>query len=155
MSLFEIPRIPASSGALLRDPDGNVLILKPTYKSGWTIPGGVMEADGESPWDACRREVLEETGLTVTSGRLAVVDTRGAKDDEPLGMRFLFDCGTLTPEQCAGITLQAIEISEHRFVPPAEAVEMLRKRVARRVKAALDNLGCVYLEDGYRVGGVR
>ena len=49
-----LPGIPVSAGALIFDRAGLLLILKPTYKSGWTIPGGVMEADGESPWEACR-----------------------------------------------------------------------------------------------------
>ena len=40
------PGIPVSAGALVFDRAGRLLILKPTYKSGWTIPGGVMEADG-------------------------------------------------------------------------------------------------------------
>src|SRR5260370_14699151 len=44
--------IPVSAGALIFDRAGRLLILKPTYKSGWTIPGGVMEADGETPWEA-------------------------------------------------------------------------------------------------------
>ena len=41
-----LPAIPVSAGALIFDRSGRLLILKPTYKSGWTIPGGVMEADG-------------------------------------------------------------------------------------------------------------
>src|SRR6516162_11526540 len=60
-----IPAIPASAGALIFDRAGLLLILKPTYKSGWTIPGGVMEADGETPWEACQREVREECGIDV------------------------------------------------------------------------------------------
>jgi 8-oxo-dGTP diphosphatase len=48
----ELPAVPASAGALIFDRAGRLLILKPTYKTGWTIPGGVMEADGETPWDA-------------------------------------------------------------------------------------------------------
>ncbi len=36
--------IPASGGALVRDRRGRLLVLKPTYKAGWTIPGGVVEA---------------------------------------------------------------------------------------------------------------
>ena len=86
------PVVAASAGALIRDPSGRLLILKPTYKSGWTLPGGVMEADGETPWDACRREVREETGLTVSAGRLVCVDTRPAKPGRLLGLRFLFAC---------------------------------------------------------------
>jgi 8-oxo-dGTP diphosphatase len=35
-----LPRIPASAGALIFDAAGRLLILKPTYKKGWTIPGG-------------------------------------------------------------------------------------------------------------------
>ena len=75
-----LPGIPVSAGALIYDRAGRLLILKPTYKSGWTIPGGVMEADGESPWEACQREVREETGLEVSHGRLAAMDFRRPRD---------------------------------------------------------------------------
>ena len=95
MDEYVLPRIPASAGALLRDGDGRVLILRPTYKSGWTVPGGQIEEDGESPWEGCRREVAEETGLDVTSGRLACVDFLHPKPGRPGGIRFLFDCGVV------------------------------------------------------------
>ena len=45
---YSIPRIPASAGALIVDPAGRLLILKPTYKKGWTVPGGQIEADRKS-----------------------------------------------------------------------------------------------------------
>lgn len=147
--------IPVSCGALLRDERGRLLVLETTYKSGWTIPGGIMEADGESPWDGCRREVLEETGLTVTSGRLVVVDTRPGKHGAPLGLRFLFDCGTLTPAETRRVRLQAEEIRSHRFAPVDEALDLLRKPVRRRVVAGLRATHCVYLENGRPVDGVR
>ena len=35
---------------------------------------GRVEGHGESPWDACRRETLEECGLEVEHGRLVCVD---------------------------------------------------------------------------------
>ena len=78
---FLIPSVPVSCGCLLFDEAGRLLVLKPTYKKGWTIPGGIMEDDGETPWDGCRREVREETGLEVTAGRLVAVDTRPSKAD--------------------------------------------------------------------------
>lgn len=155
-----LPEIPASAGALLFDDRERLLILKTTYKPGWTIPGGVMEADGETPWEACRREVLEETGLTITRGRLVAVDSRPAKPGRKLGLRFLFDCGIVTPDQAATIRLQAMEISEHRFAPRDEALDLLRKAVSRRVEAVWpasgprDAQNCVYLESGRRVDGV-
>ena len=61
---FVLPRIPASSGALIFDERGRLLIANPTYKAHWTIPGGIMEADGETPWEACRREVRRRSAST-------------------------------------------------------------------------------------------
>ena len=143
-----LPRIPVSAGALIFDRAGRLLILKPTYKSGWTIPGGVMEADGESPWAACRREVREETGIEVTRGRLAAMDFRRPRPGRPGGIRFLFDCGKVSDEALAGLTLQPEEISEARFVRLPEALTLLRVPIRRRVRAATRGRPLVYLEDG-------
>jgi 8-oxo-dGTP pyrophosphatase MutT (NUDIX family) len=151
---FVLPRIPASAGALVGDGSGRLLILKPTYKSGWTIPGGQIEADGESPWDGCRREVAEETGLTVVSGRLACVDFLRPRPDRPGGLRFLFDCGSIGPSEREGIVVDGVEIGEHRWVAPDEAGRLLSGPVGRRVARALSATGFVYLEDGRPVAGV-
>jgi 8-oxo-dGTP pyrophosphatase MutT (NUDIX family) len=166
-----LPAIPASAGALIFDADGRLLILKPTYKKGWTIPGGVMEAGGETPWQACQREVGEETGLQVTRGRLACVDFRPPKParrgnpesppkpERPGGLRFLFDCGAFGPQVLASIVLQAEEISESRLLPRSEALPLLSKPVRRRVRAATQASAVrartvLYLENGRPVEGV-
>src|SRR5271166_1724851 len=83
-----LPTIPVSAGALIFDQTGRLLILKPTYKTGWTIPGGVMEADGETPWEACRREVREECGIEVRRSRLACMDFRRPKPGRAGADRF-------------------------------------------------------------------
>ena len=149
-----LPAIPASAGALIFDRAGRLLILKPTYKSGWTIPGGVMEADGETPWDACRREVREECGVEVREGRLACVDFRPARPGRPGGIRFLFDCGQADDAELAAITVQPEEIEEHRLVPLDAALELLRPPIRRRVRAATRRRRCVYLENGRPVAAV-
>jgi len=157
------PGIPVSAGALIFAPGGRLLILKPTYKSGWTIPGGIMEADGETPWEACRREVREEVALDVTFGRLVAVDFLRPKPSKAGGMRFLFDCGVFDDDALDGIELQEEELSEYLLAEPARALELLSGPLRRRVGAALA-LGagaeggpavgdtgapeCVYLEDG-------
>jgi len=151
---YAVPAIPASAGAMIFDRKGRLLILKPTYKSGWTIPGGVMEADGETPWEACRREVREECGLDVHSGRLACVDFRRRRAGRPGGIRFLFDCGPLDDASLGGVVLQPDEISEHRIVRFAEALTLLRGPIRRRVKAARHAGTVIYLEDGQPVPGI-
>jgi 8-oxo-dGTP diphosphatase len=145
---FVLPRVPASAGALLFDEKGRILVVKPTYKAGWTIPGGQMEADGESPWEACRREVREETGLELTGGRLVCVDFLRPKTHRPGGVRFLFDGGVLRADRRAEVVLQEGELEDHRWATPAEAAELLSGPVGRRVVAALAAEGFVYLEDG-------
>ena len=150
----ELPAVPVSAGALIFDQAGRLLILKPTYKSGWTIPGGVMEADGETPWEACRREVREECGIEVSAGRLACVDYHPGRPGHSGGIRFLFDCGPVDDAALAAITLQAEEIAEHRLVPLDTALTLLRPPVRRRVRAVSRHPGVVYLEDGRPVRGV-
>ena len=149
-----LPAIPVSAGALIFDQAGRLLILRPTYKSGWTIPGGVMEADGETPWDACRREVREECGIEVQRGRLACVDFRPRRPGRPGGIRFLFDCGTADESALATITLQPEEIAECRLVALDEALPMLRPPIRRRVRAASRHRELIYLENGRAVPGI-
>jgi 8-oxo-dGTP diphosphatase len=155
MILDELPMIPVSAGALIFDSTGRLLILKPTYKTGWTIPGGVMEADGETPWDACRREVREECGIEVDGGRLACTDFRPARPGRPGGLRFLFDCGKADDAALAAITLQPEEIAEHRLVSVDTALTLLRPALRRRVGAATRHRRrFVYLENGRRVPAI-
>jgi 8-oxo-dGTP diphosphatase len=149
-----LPAIPVSAGALIFDRAGRLLILKPTYKSGWTIPGGVMEADGETPWEACRREVREECGIEVRRGRLACMDFRRPRPERPGGIRFLFDCGAVDDEQLAAIVIQPEEVSEYRFVALPDALPLLRGPIRRRVRAAAKGRALVYLENGRPVSGV-
>jgi 8-oxo-dGTP diphosphatase len=151
---YEVPRIPASAGGLIFDRRGRLLILKPNYKKGWTIPGGQVDATGESPWEACRREVKEECGLEVVEGRLVCVDFLRPKRNRPGGMRFLFHCGVLSDRTLEGITLQAAELDEYRLLAPVDAAELLSGPVRRRVAVGVEAKSCVYLEEGRPVPGV-
>lgn len=151
-TVLEVPRIPASAGALVFDSSGRLLVLKPTYKRGWTIPGGQMQADGETPWETCRRETKEETGLGVDAGRLVCVDFLRPRPGKPGGVRFLFDCGALTDRALEAIELQEDEIAEYRLENAGTALELLSGPLRRRVRAAFGAVGTVYLEDGRPLG---
>ncbi|WP_062909377.1 NUDIX hydrolase [Mycobacterium avium] len=59
------------AGIVVRD-DGRVLVIKRDDNGHWEAPGGILELD-ESFEDGVRREVFEETGLTVTVERLSGV----------------------------------------------------------------------------------
>jgi 8-oxo-dGTP pyrophosphatase MutT (NUDIX family) len=148
------PAVPASAGALVRGRNGRLLILKPTYKGGWTVPGGVIEI-GESPWEACRRETKEECDLEITAGRLVCVDFLHPRPGRPGGQRFLFDCGVFEDADLDSVTIQPVEIAESRILPLQTALPLLSGPVRRRVRAAYGSAQVRYLEDGRPVEGIQ
>lgn len=60
--------VPAVSGVVF-DASRRVLLQQSVENRTWNLPGGIMEP-GEEPADACRREILEETGVAVRPDRI-------------------------------------------------------------------------------------
>jgi 8-oxo-dGTP pyrophosphatase MutT (NUDIX family) len=58
--------------AAIFDTQGRILLTKRADNGQWCLPGGAVEP-GESVAEACEREVLEETGLSVRVRRLVGV----------------------------------------------------------------------------------
>lgn len=58
-----------SVAVLVWDDDGRLLLMREARTGRWQTIGGMVDPD-ESPWDAARREALEESGLTVRIERL-------------------------------------------------------------------------------------
>ena len=109
-----------------------------------------MELD-EAPLAACEREVKEELGFSPRIGRLLCVDWVPPAPPWDGGLMFLFDGGTLTAEQIAGIRLRPEELDRYDFVALDALDEVVVPRLARRVAACLrarKGGGGVYLEDG-------
>jgi 8-oxo-dGTP diphosphatase len=141
------PRVAA--GVLFFDADGGVLLVKPTYKDGWDIPGGYVEPD-ETPLEACRREVREELGLAPDIHQLLVTDwaPSPAEGDKLL---FVFDGGMLTPAQLDAITLPADELEAWAFKARDDLADALPPRLQRRIGQAIDASHAgrhAYLEHG-------
>lgn len=131
------------------DDAGRVLLVEPNYKDYWEIPGGLIEV-GETPSQACAREITEELGLTRAPGRLLVVDWAPHPQwgDRVL---FVFDGGTLTRSDIAAIRLQPEELDSYEFLNPPDALDRLIPRLRRRVDAALRARAenrTLYLEHG-------
>jgi len=127
-----------AAGALFFDEDGRVLLVDPSYKPGWDIPGGFVEP-GESPYAACVREVEEELGITPPIGDLLAVDWAPRPRDgwlEGEMLLFVFDGGLLEPGWRERIQLDTNELVNFTFVPMDEVDSMLPPLHARRVAAA-------------------
>ena len=68
----DLPRHSVSAGGAVIRRDGRMLAIKRADNGEWVLPGGIVELD-EDPRDTVRREVLEETGVTVETGQLTGV----------------------------------------------------------------------------------
>ncbi|TQE27166.1 NUDIX hydrolase [Streptomyces ipomoeae] len=142
------PRMAA--GALFFDDDASrVLLVEPSYKDYHDIPGGYVE-QGESPLQACVREVREELGITPRIGRLLVVDwaPNPGEGDKVL---YLFDGGVLSTEDQRRIEVQADELRGYGFHYADQLPELTIPRLARRITAGIQaraNGLTSYLEHG-------
>ena len=148
-----LPRKRMGAGVLLTDAAGRVLLVEPTYKYHWEIPGGAVEAD-ESPYDAAVREVKEELGLRVTPGRLLVVDWVPPQAGRTEGVMFIYFGGILDADRERDIVLPAAELRSWAWCTEPEAEARLSQLLARRVRAAVQASGqdtTSYLENGNRV----
>jgi 8-oxo-dGTP diphosphatase len=73
--------------AAIFDEEGRILCVRMNYAThAWTTPGGRVEL-GESPLDALKREVLEESGLEVVPEVLVGVYSKPHKNDMVLFFR--------------------------------------------------------------------
>ncbi len=144
-----LPRKRAIAQLLVRDLDGRVLLCQLTYKRDWDLPGGVIEP-GESPRLGVEREVVEELGLTLPAGPLVLTDWLppwGGWDD---AVCLVFDGGRHDAELLTRVTHQEREIRDAEFCTAEQVRERTADFTARRIEAALGNLGGgpAYTESG-------
>ncbi len=135
MNYDTLPKKRMGAGALIRNSNNHILIVKPTYRDGWLIPGGIIE-ENESPRAACQRELKEELDLKIELKRLLCIDYTLADEKQTESLQFIFDGGYLPDE--SDIQLDKNEHSSYQFSSPKEALELLNPRLSRRVKAVLE-----------------
>lgn len=142
---FATPRIAA--GALFVN-DDRVLLVRKTYGNRWDIPGGYVDR-GESPADACRREIREELRIDRRPRRLLVQDwaPNGKEGDKIL---YIFDCGELGSD-VGRIVLAADELDRWEWVAIEDLSGYLIPRLDRRLRQAFrahTEGSTLYLEHG-------
>jgi 8-oxo-dGTP pyrophosphatase MutT (NUDIX family) len=147
--LLDRSRPYVAAGVLFFDEAHRILLVQPTYKDHWDIPGGYVET-GETPAQAAAREIREELDIDAPVGPLLVADW-APHPDEGDKLLLIFDGGTLSADKVHNIRLQADELASYAFRDPAEAITLLIPRLTRRVAAAIDAHyagHAIYLECG-------
>jgi ADP-ribose pyrophosphatase YjhB (NUDIX family) len=107
------------ASALVEDGAGRLLLARRAvepFSGMWDAIGGFLE-EGEHPLDGLRREVLEETGLTVEpEGFLgAWMDDYGDAPEAPVTLNLLW-----TARVTAGEPVAADDVAELRWFAPDE-----------------------------------
>ena len=140
-----------SGGAILTDPDGKILLVKSRLRNSWEYPAG-GSTGRESPLEACRREVEEETGLNPAAYRMIGVDFFHMHT--PNGNLLFTFAADVSHEEAEGIKIDKFELMDSRWVTRAEALTLIAPRLHDRFEQllkALDDERPVYLHTGHSV----
>ena len=116
-----IPRKWIGVAAIFSNANGQMLLVKPTYKEHWAPVGGVVEAY-ESPTQAIIREVKEETGLDLKTPRLLTIEYRVYG-------------GVLSENDIASIVMPPEELSAYGFFSVEQCIQLLGPENRARVEA--------------------
>jgi 8-oxo-dGTP diphosphatase len=103
-------------GAVVRDEKGRLLVIRRGHPPGeglWSLPGGRVEP-GESDAAAIARELREETGLRVESGKLVGVVERPGPDG------VIFDIYDYAATVVGGALRPGDDAADARWVGAAE-----------------------------------
>ena len=127
-------------GVVFRD-DGRVLAIQRRDTGGWQPPGGVLEL-AETFEEGVRREVLEETGISVDVERLA-----GVYKNIPGGIvALVFRCRPLT-----GSAQPSDEAAVVRWLTLTEVADLMDPAHAVRITDALLDTPTSRAHDGTHV----
>lgn len=138
----DLPRHSVSAGgAVIRD-DGRMLAIKRADNGEWVLPGGIVELD-EDPRDTVRREVFEETGISVEPTQLTGVYKNMRLSVVSLVFRCRPMSGTAQP------TLEAVEVD---WLDSSQVTGRMAEAFAIRLVDAVENDGPrIRTHDGRRL----
>ena len=125
--------------------DGKVLLIEDKRTKEWSLPGGFAEI-GLSPEENVRKEVYEETGLTVETTQLrAVFDTNKQKDIPQLFQyyKLVFACAIHGEE---AKFIENNETSNMGFFSIEELPKLSEKRTTKKQLLILENKNQIYCD---------
>jgi 8-oxo-dGTP diphosphatase len=147
-----LPKKRMSVSAIFFNKEKHILIVKPTYRAYWLLPGGCIE-DDESPQEACNRETKEELNIDISVEQLLGVDYLAKDNEETECLQFTFYGGILSQTQIYMIALPVTELSRYCFLPVEKILPILSPKLAKGLPyylQALKENTVVYLENGHK-----
>ena len=132
--LASLPELVITASAVITDPAGRVLLVKPNYRDRWSLPGGISSSASRRIWVADGRWPRKSgsTGRPDGSGHRLVPAVRraGAADDAPAVRRW--------PGRARHrIVLQESELDDYRFTAADELADYLPSRGLARLEYGL------------------
>lgn len=131
-----MPKKRIGAGVVIVDEDFRLLLVEPTYKDTWEVPGGMVELD-ESPRTAARRECFEELGFNVEIGRLLSIDWVSQGRTPGDGLMLMYATGPVDSSQ---IVLPSEELRSWEWCDRDAVLTRVQDFQARRIFASLDAL---------------
>lgn len=119
--------------AVVRDVDGQVLLVRHTYAPGWLFPGGGVDR-GETLEDAVKRELIEEVGI-FAEGRPRLFGIYANFEHFPGDHIALFVIDRWTRK-----TVRTLEIAEDSFFPTDGLPDLATGGTRRRLSELLENV---------------
>jgi 8-oxo-dGTP diphosphatase len=137
------PRHSVSVAAVITDDHDQALLIQRRDNHQWEPPGGVLEL-GESIEDGLRREVREETGLTIEPGNLTGVYKNMKRGIVALVFRCKITGGQLAAND---------EVTAFRWAAEPDIRDLLAEAYAVRILDALhaDQSPAIRQHDGVRL----
>jgi 8-oxo-dGTP diphosphatase len=121
-----LPATPAlTTDAVVLDAEGRVLLIRrknPPFQGAYALPGGFVDV-GETVEAACRRELMEETGIE--AGKLTLIGVYSQPERDPRG------------HTCSVAFLTRVKKGEPKAGDDAAAAEWVADW--RRLKLAFDH----------------
>ena len=139
---------PSAVAVLFLNDEEKMLLVEPTYRTDWLLPGGSVE-DNESPLEACHREIREELGLEINVERPLSINYIRHKDGRE-SYQMVFYGGQLSNEQVEAIVLPEDELKSYRYMTLEESCKCSSAGTQQRLPKALQALeegNIIYFED--------
>ncbi|KND58248.1 NTP pyrophosphohydrolase including oxidative damage repair enzyme [Candidatus Paraburkholderia schumanniana] len=134
-----------SCGVVVLNAQGDVLLCHATETTHWDVPKGAADP-GESPREAALRELVEETGIVLSAGRLKDLGRfvyRRDKDLHLFAVRVTEEevrledcvCESYFPRYSDGTMIP--EMDAYRWVSPTEVDKFASRSLARLFQTTL------------------